>query len=202
MIIVGSSKALDIQTQKLQGINCKNCDVKNSLELHSFVSYGHVMFLPTFTEGKKSVVICDSCGKEYNIDIQPERIKEEARVAQEQIKVPLWHFSGLAIITLVVLSAIYFNLRDNRFDDMNIKDPKVGDVYEVEAGDDFYSLIKVRSVTKDSVFVVYNMQSVNQKHGLNDLNKSTNYWPIINSISRIELENMYEIGEIFEINRD
>ena len=64
---------------KIQNVTCKNCGNKDSLELLSFTSYFHILFIPFVSEGRQSEVECRSCEKEYNLKIQSERIKEIAK---------------------------------------------------------------------------------------------------------------------------
>lgn len=197
----GNSKYFYSRTFKIQNVTCKNCGNKNSLELLSFTSYFHVFFIPFVSEGRQSQVVCRSCEKEYDLKIQPERIKEIARSEQVYLKIPLWHFTGIFLLGSLILAGIYNNQRDNRFDDMYIKAPMAGDSYEFEDDDGFYSLFKINFVTIDSVFIVYNNKAIDQSRDLDKIDKTKNYSPILIGLSRIELEEMYDNGDILEINR-
>jgi len=201
-MISGLSSILGIRITDVFGVKCKNCDARKSLELISYNRYMHIFFVPFVTSGKESRVLCNNCGAEYRVDIQPERIKELARSEQGLIKTPLWHFSGLGIVIALFITLIFLKIRDNQFNDIYIKSPKMGDVYSMDEGDGFYTTSKVTSVTQDSIFIKFNTHEVSEKRGLSELEKESEFFPFSIGYSRAEIEALYETDEIFSISRD
>ncbi|MCG8574343.1 MAG: zinc ribbon domain-containing protein [Flavobacteriales bacterium] len=201
-MIYGESAAQNDRILDLNHITCNNCENQKVLQLHCYTKHIHVMFIPFVTAGKKAIIICSNCGKEYDVSNQSDTIKELVKIEKEHIRIPIWHFSGLAIVALIALSSITYNMWDNEQDAQLVKNPQAGDLYEYKDGAGWYSTFKISQVDKDSVYVFYNMQSINQASAIDEIDKPDSYWPFEESMSREELEQMYEDGEIYEIDRD
>jgi zinc-ribbon family len=111
--LYGKSKALDIRTLNIHEITCKNCDQKGTLLLQSYVRYNHLFFVPVVTDGKKSVVACANCEKEYDVSKQSEKIQSLAKSEQDRLKIPIWHFTGCCILVLPLIIRIAYDLLVN-----------------------------------------------------------------------------------------
>ncbi|MCG8574531.1 MAG: zinc ribbon domain-containing protein [Flavobacteriales bacterium] len=111
--VYGNSKAHKIRTLDVHHIDCKACESKRTLTLTTFIKYIHIFFIPVATEGKKSVIVCSNCGKEYDVSKQSENVKALAKVEQDQISIPLWHFTGLAILVIILIISLTYDLVEN-----------------------------------------------------------------------------------------
>jgi hypothetical protein len=201
MIVVGHSEAQQISKISLSKTPCKNCDSKGALELWSFTQYIHLFFAPFVPNGKKSVIICSECGKDYSIEKQKESLQEIAKTEQQKLKYPWWYFSGLIFLVLIVLSVISYHQYDHFRDAEYVKSPIIGDIYEYKEKNGWYSSFIVNKVFQDSVYVRYNQYNIDDKYSVDKITMEGNFLPWTNSVSRKKLESMFESGEVTEIIR-
>ncbi|MCG8574344.1 MAG: zinc ribbon domain-containing protein [Flavobacteriales bacterium] len=201
-MISAASKPRDVRIIELNHISCNGCENKNVLKLHCFTDYMYFFFIPVISGGKKAIITCSNCGKNYDVSKQSDNVKELAKLEKQNLRIPIWHFTGLGIILLFIASLIAYNIWDNKQDAMLVKDPKPGDFYEYSDGDGWYSSFKISRVDKDSIYAFFNRQFINKATSIYEIDEPDNYWPFEESLSRKELEQMYEDGDIYEIDRD
>ena len=101
------------------------------------------------------------------------------------IKTPLWYYSGLAILACLIYLAFYLSKKDEINDANYIQEPKVGDMYTIEAAKKgYYTTMKVNRVTKDSIFVIRNDFDLFRRSKIYRINKDENYTTKIDSFSK------------------
>ena len=83
-----------------------------------------------------------------------------------------------------------------------ILNPKVDDVFEVKDGSE-YTLYKVQSVEKDSVYFYSNKYETDEESGLDNLKSEgdSSYSEDIYVFSRADLKNMQTKGDLLNIDR-
>lgn len=198
MIIYGSrSKEL---AKEILMDKCQSCGKSNSIDMHVFQKYAHVFWIPFFPLGKTGVSQCDHCKQVLKLKEMPASLKASYENLKSQAKTPIWMFSGLALIAVLVTLVTINEKKKGEKNAQLILAPKVGDIFEIKTKDNHYTLYKVDQVQGDSVFVQPNNYEVNKMTGLNDL-KMKEYSSDIYGLSKADLKKMLEEGEILDIDR-
>jgi hypothetical protein len=198
MIIYGSKNkelAKEILTDK-----CQNCGTQNSVDMHVFQKYAHVFWIPFFPLGKTGVSQCDHCKQVLKLKEMPSTLTTSYENLRAQTKTPIWTFSGIALVVVLITIGI---ISDKKNDEKNAKlilTPRSGDIFEIKTKDNQYTLYKVDEVQGDSVFVQVNNFETNKITGLDDL-KTKAYSEDVFGISKTELKQMLDKGEIVDIDR-
>ena len=117
-------------------------------------------------------------------------------------KTPLWQFSGLVLILLAVVYGIYANENEKAREFAYILDPLPGDIYEYKTETNNYSTLKVSDVTEHSITFFYNEYETNLTSGIGDIERASNYSEEKHTMPRIEIENMFKKGIIYDISRE
>lgn len=123
------------------------------------------------------------------------------KAIKSDAKGPLWQFTGLALLALFIAWMSVLINRDNAREKEYIATPLNGDVYgyRIEAGR--YSTMRVVFVAPDSVHVAMNDYETNRMTGVRGIDKDENYSQDIFGISRGDLIELYESGDIYSIDR-
>ena len=201
MIIYGSKTkqlAKEVLTDK-----CPNCGTQNSVELYVFQKYAHVFWIPFLPLGKTAVSQCDHCKQVLKLKEMPSSLKTSYENLKSQTKTPIWTFSGLAIVAVLITIGI---LNDKKNDEKNAKlvlAPQSGDIFEIKTKENQYTLYKVENIAGDSAFIRINQFETNKVSGLADLKSKgeSGYSEDVFSFSKTELKVMLEKGEILDIQR-
>ncbi|WP_066628849.1 zinc-ribbon domain-containing protein [Labilibacter marinus] len=201
MVIYGW-RSSHIKSQQLKNCKCPNCETKDSITSSFFGKYFHIFWIPTFSLGKKSAAQCIQCNHVFKPKEMPDDIKRAYNEIKQDSKIPIWHFSGLIFIALLIAFLSYSSNVEAQNEQEYINNPLTGDVYEYEDGPENYSTIKVIEVTEDSIVFVQNNYGFTTKSGLHEIENDTCYGDDIYILSRTELKNMYVENIIFDINRD
>ena len=131
----------------------------------------------------------------------PEAIKREYEDLKNESKGPIWQFAGLGIIAIMVVWGSYAHEADKKLELEYIASPQEGDIYEYKIETRSYSTLKVIGLSKDSVFVSPNELDISRRSKIYKIDKPENYSESSYGISRDKLKEMYDSGEIFDINR-
>lgn len=112
----------------------------------------------------------------------------------------------------IVLSIIFFSCNHKNESNSSyhkyVNSPKKGDISEikinkkVENTEVFYSIYKVESSTKDSIFVHTTEYNINQKDKLDLLNKKGLFDKKIRGFSKSEIQNLLKTNIILKIKRN
>jgi hypothetical protein len=201
MIIYGSNTK-QLAKEVLTDI-CPNCGTQNSVELYVFQKYAHVFWIPFLLLGKTAVSQCDHCKQVLKIKEMPSSLKTAYDNLKSQTKTPIWTFSGLALVAVLITVGI---LNDKKNDEKNAKlvlTPQSGDIFEIKTKDDQYTLYKVENIEGDSAFIRINQFETNKVTGLADLKRKgeSAYSEDVFPFSKTELKIMLDKGEILDIER-
>ncbi|WP_448698980.1 hypothetical protein ACFGVR_18900 [Mucilaginibacter sp. AW1-3] len=104
MIIYGS-KATHIITEQIAE-QCPHCSSANTMHMSVFQRYAHVYWIPMFGIGKTGVSQCLHCKQVLKLKEMPHALKLAYDNVVLRAKTPLFVFSGLAVIAVIVLIAI------------------------------------------------------------------------------------------------
>lgn len=91
----------------LSNVECPHCQQQVTMRYSVFGRYAHIYWIPLFPIGKTNVLECTHCKRTYKLRELPERIKQKFEV-EKHTGIPFLHFSGLAIILLVVCYFSFF----------------------------------------------------------------------------------------------
>ncbi len=200
MIIYGS-KAVHLKTEISKTATCPSCGTQGSMTFSVFRKHAHIFWIPLFPIGKKGVSQCQHCKNVLETKEMPEPIKREHENLKSETKGPIWQFAGLGLIAILIAWGNYVSGEDKKEELKFIAKPQKGDTYEYKIETRSYSTLKVVSVTNDSVFVSPNEYEISKMSKIYKIDKPENYSDLIYGISRLKLSDMYNSGEILDINR-
>ncbi|MFZ4798645.1 MAG: hypothetical protein ACOYMA_14195 [Bacteroidia bacterium] len=198
-MIVYGSKSKVLATENLMD-KCPNCGTQNSVELSVLQKYGHVFWIPFFPMGKTGISNCSHCKQVLELKEMPDNIKVSYENLKPSTKTPIWMFSGLALVAVLIIFGVITNKKKGEKNAQLIITPQSGDIFEIKTKDNQYTLYKIDQVVGDSVFVQTNNYETNKLTGLNDL-KSKEYSEDVVGYTKAELKQMLDNGEIIDIER-
>ena len=200
MIIYGS-KVKQLATESIAD-KCPNCGNQN-VQLYAFQKYAHIFWIPFFPIGKTIVSECSHCKQVLKAKDMSSSFALSAQNLKLQLKTPVWTFSGLALVAILISFAV---INDKKKDERNaqlILTPQQGDIFEIKTKDNQYTLYKVNGVEGDSVLIRINNYETNKITGLADLKRKGEaaYSEEVFALSRSDLKTMLEKGEVIDIER-
>jgi len=203
MIFYGT-KASNIKNGQVINVDCPHCETNTSMTYAVFGKYAHVYWIPFFPIGKTTVAECNNCKRtfEYSELPQPIQTKLDREKEKDGAKTPIWMFSGLGVVAVLVAIGIYSSGETEKKEAEYLKAPKAGDVYEMKIDNGHYSTARVDKVDKDSVYVTFNDYETDKSSGINDIDVEKNYSIFRGSYTRQMIQDLYKKDSIFAINRD
>lgn len=201
MIIYGH-RAVHLKTIQPNHLVCPNCGSKGTIQLSVYRRHAHVFWIPFFPIGKKGISQCQHCKHVMEVKEMPEDVRRAYNELKSESRGPIWQFTGLFLLALLFPLGAWFSSQEKKTERSYIQSPQVGDVYEYKIESNRYSTFKVMELKQDSLVVVHNEYETDKASGTNDINKEENYdkgeWY---SIPKSSIREMYEKGEIFDVNR-
>ena len=89
-------------------IVCANCKKTNTITLQIVGDYGHLFQIPFISKGKRGESKCSHC----NQILPHQEMKQDLKLAyfelKETAKIPIWFFTGLIAIKILVIYKIIF----------------------------------------------------------------------------------------------
>jgi hypothetical protein len=200
MLIYGS-RASHVKSVQLDQESCPHCGTQGSITLSTYARYAHVFWIPFFSVGRFSVSQCQHCKQALETKQMPSQIRayHERNIAES--KIPLWQFSGLAILLVAIAMGINASNADKEERAKFLENPQSGDVYEYKTGVGAYTTFRVVDVGPDSLAVSFNNYEVDKFSGLYTIDKEENYSDTTYMLTRSELMKMFASGDILDINR-
>jgi hypothetical protein len=207
MIIFGT-KVKSIKKGILKNILCQYCDKEYEMEYDFQQKYFHLYYLPFFPLKKKLSVCCENCysvfeGKHINQAIQ---VKLNRVTERYPVKTPIWTFSGIILLTLLVTWAIWQSNRHGVDEANFIKNPKKGDIYFVEHSPKEYTTIystwRVDKVDDQNVYFTYNDTSVTKYTKVFSILSDKRYTTKKGILSRQKIEELFKKDSIISITRN
>ncbi|MCC2546560.1 hypothetical protein LJY25_08910 [Hymenobacter sp. BT175] len=202
MIFFGTNGTVR-RTEPLPGVACPSCATSGSLHLSVVCRYAHVYWIPTFPIGKSVVGQCTHCQKAWLANQLPPALAGAATALKKETSAPLWHWSGLGILAVLIGIGLVANARDDQDDAAYLAAPRVGDIYTVRASDTTsnYSLLKVVSCKGNTLDLVANEYVINDPTPLDDLNSPDKYSKEPMSLTRADLQIMLNKGQLTDVDR-
>lgn len=147
---------------------CPACGTPNSVHMAIFQKYAHIYWIPLLPYKKTGATVCTHCKQSLDLkQMSPAFIEKYERLKATK-STPIWTFSGLGIIgLLIVVGIVSSKMTDSKVQRL-IKEPKPGDVYELFIGSK-YTLMKVKEVNGDSVWCVESQYEAEYSSGLSKI---------------------------------
>jgi hypothetical protein len=200
MIIYGSRNKELASEQILE--KCPDCGTQNSIDMHVFQKYGHIFWLPMFPLGMHGVSQCDHCKVVHKNNKMPQNLRLAYYNVRAKAKTPIWMFSGLALLGLLIVYGIYGSNKDDERNKQLIVNLKPNDILQLKVPEG-YTNAKITAVRGDSVFYKYNEFVVNKRSGLYKINNEGNsFSEEEEGATKKEMENKYTSKVIFKIIRN
>lgn len=201
MIIFGLRSGNTKQTE-IPLADCAYCETKQSVQLHFYVRYFHIFWIPLIPLYKTGVSQCRHCKQALDKAQIPPHLLASCTTARKKAKTPLKYYSWLIIATLFFAFAIFAVFTDSRDTKAWLQQPQAGDVYEIKE-DGEYTLYRVKEIKGDTVIVNPHELTVDKLSALRELK---NNYPDAYSDSTInlvknELTAMYAVRTLKRINR-
>ena len=200
MIIYGT-KAVHLKTTKFPRATCTSCNTQGSLNFSIYSRHAHIFWIPVFPYGKKGFSQCEHCKQELKLKEMPESYKREYDKLKDEVRTPIWQFSGLVLL-ISLFGWVAVSAENDKTNALEyIAAPAVGDVYEFKTEEGDYSTMKVARVDADSVYVLQNNYAIGKKTRMYKIDKEENYATETYGISRAEIQQMHTNKIIFDVNR-
>ncbi len=201
MIIYGT-KPVHLKTVENKIIKCANCEKQGQMAFSYFSSHFHVFWIPVFPYTRKGFSSCTNCGEELKPKRMPEHIRRAYKETKKDTKLPIWQFSGLILVTVLIGFLIYQSKADDATYAEYMTSPRSGDVYRYKLGYDEYSTLKIAEITEDSIYLIPNEYVTNKRSGISEIDTDANYGQLMYGYSRDEIERMFKDEEIYQIDRE
>lgn len=202
MVFYGTSSSR-LKNGRLNNVTCPNCNEHTSMNYSVFGKYAYIYWIPIFPTGKENILECTNCKRTFKLKVLSNQIKQKFELEKHR-GIPLKHFSGLAIIALLICWLSYTNAQEEKNTEIYINSPQIGDVYHIQGStSSYYSSAKVTDIKADSVFVIFNSFEVDRKSGVDELDIKKNYL-VENKegYTAQDLLKLYEDNIIYKVDRD
>lgn len=201
MIIYGT-RASHLRTQNISG-KCVSCATDNSVQLSAFQRYAHVFWIPLFPIGKAYATQCNHCKQTLTGSDIKNSYRHPYEEINQQLSIPIWTFSGLGILSIVIISSMISGQKKEKENLALIQAPVRGDVYEYKTENGQYSLMKVADIIGDTVYIQPNNYAATKITALSKLKNQgdTTYSEDLYPMLKSELVKMFEEKEILDIDR-
>lgn len=201
MIFYGTNSSR-LKNGQLRGVECPNCNEQTSMNYSVFGKYFYIYWIPIFPIGKENILECNSCKRTFKLKELPQKIKDKFELEKHK-GIPFLHFSGLAIIALVIGYFSYSNAQHKEAEAEYIKAPAIGDIYSIKSeSPGHFTTMKITKIEEDSIYVVFNNYEIDKRSAIDQIDKSENYTFLTDVTTLENLQFLYEEKEIFNIERD
>ncbi|MGC1203426.1 MAG: hypothetical protein WA839_00905 [Flavobacteriaceae bacterium] len=201
MIFYGTNSSR-LKNGQLPNVTCPSCENQTSMTYNVFGKYAYIYWIPLFPMGKVNVLECNHCKRTYKLKELPEQIQRKFQT-EKHTGIPFLHFSGLAIILLVIAYFSYSGSKHKEDKAEFIKAPSVGDIYSLPSSSKGqYTTMKVTSITNDSVYFILNDYEIAKKSAIYKIDKAANYTNYIEGYTKEEIVSLYDDKTIFNIDRE
>jgi hypothetical protein len=187
---------------KIENYYCNFCNTKTKLNLSVKGGFVSVFLIPMLPFRKLYLLNCDNCkkdiGKKSLNYIEKEKI--ENTVKNTTYKIPIYHFTGFAILLVILGFGIYTGIEVTKEEKIRIQKPEIGDIYRVKT-ESGYTTLKVNKFSTDSILVFLNDIQVDNYDKIDDIDISKNYNKS-RLFSKHELLNMFNENIIYQVDRE
>lgn len=201
MIFYGTNGS-KIHHDRKPGIKCDNCNEITSHDISVYGQYGYIYWIPLFPSGKKVFSECTNCKITQDFKGMNEKLRFAAKDVKRNAKTPIWYWSGLGVIAILIAILYYSSLQHDKDVISYIKNPKAGDVIEyVVSESGHFSTLRIESITNDSIFVIQNDYEIDRKSDVSDIDVNENYTTETYSIGKDQIQYLFGENIFYDMNR-
>jgi transcription elongation factor Elf1 len=106
MVFAGKKTSI-LKSNISKEVICPNCKAENATQVAVLGTYKHLLHIPFFSGGKHGTSICKNCNHTFELKNMPNSIKLAYYELKETTKTPMWHYSGIIAIKLLVIIKIF-----------------------------------------------------------------------------------------------
>jgi hypothetical protein len=106
MFLAGKKYTL-LKSKTPHDLTCPNCYTINSTTISIIGIYKHLLQIPFVSGGKFGKSNCSNCNEMYQLKNMPALIKLAYFELKETVKIPIWFYTGLIAIKILVLIKIF-----------------------------------------------------------------------------------------------
>jgi len=196
MIIIGYREAT-LQTKVFGDGFCSNCGQQGTIACTVLSKHAHVIWIPLFPIGKRMVIRCQHCGKEFKQygDVSPV-LQEQIKAFRRTQNAPFWQWIGLQLIIGFIISALITGFHETHNTKKYLESPEYKDVYCVKY-EKSYSLMYIIDIRDDSIFFADNNYTTKYESDVKKLHRPEYYDSEATYVfSHTELKDMYYVEKL------
>lgn len=106
MLLAGKKNTV-LKSAIPQEITCPKCNSINTTKILVIGTYKHLAQIPFFSGKKYGKSLCTNCNKSFELHHMPNALKLVYYELKENTKTPLWFYTGIIIVKIVVLIKIF-----------------------------------------------------------------------------------------------
>src|SRR5689334_13714031 len=126
MIIYGT-KPVHLKTVQPSNVVCPHCGQTGTTMISAYSKHAHIFWIPLFPIGRVGVSQCQHCAQALNDAGMPHELKREYANLKAETRAPLWQFSGLGLIAVLIVFATYQSGENSKKQLEYVANPAVGD---------------------------------------------------------------------------
>lgn len=107
MMALFGKKYSELKQETPKEITCPNCLSENTTKVTVEGIYKHLFHIPFLSGGKLGSSFCTNCNHTFELNSMPMAIKLAYYELKETAKTPIWFYSGLIGIKVLVLVKIF-----------------------------------------------------------------------------------------------
>jgi phage FluMu protein Com len=201
MIVYGTRSKL--LAKELVSDKCPNCGTQNSTEIHVYQKWAHIFWIPFFPIGKVAASECAHCKQVLREKEMTSSMQSVLQDVKSRSKTPIWTFSGLALLAIIITLVVVNEKKKDEKIAQLILAPQAGDVFEMKTTESQYTLYKVAGIQGDSLTIKPNNMFSNKVSGLREIKErgDAGYSDETFAVSKAELKNWYDKGDLLDIER-
>jgi len=182
--------------------DCAHCGTSQSVQLHFYVRYFHIFWVPLIPLYKIGVSQCNHCKQVLDKAQMPPHLLASYAPERKKAKTPLKYYSWLIIVALFVVFAVFAVFTESKDTKAWLQQPQAGDVYEMKE-DGEYTLYRVKGIKGDTIFLNPHEYTADKMSALRKLknNYPDAYSGSIIALAKKQLNAMYEAKTLKRINR-
>ena len=204
--MVHAEKERVLAERQLVSSRCPSCPGRNTIILEAVLKHVNLYWIPFAPHKIYIRAFCTECESLIQFEEMPEQMKREAKWLRQEVKMPLWSFTGVGIVAIVIGLIIWnlFRLSENSKE--YIHKPQNGDRYTIRISkggifeDPKYTYFKIIKIEGDTIWFKCNVRKSKSKE-LYQIDKEINYKRVA-KISREKVIKMYDKDEISDITRE
>ena len=106
-MFLAGKKYTVLESNTSKEVICPKCHTENTTKVSIIGIYKHLVQIPFLSGGKSGKSICTHCNETYELKNMPNTIKLANYELKETSKNPIWFYTGLIIVKILVIVKIF-----------------------------------------------------------------------------------------------